>query len=31
MSKSMQNDFNNKLNNRYNNYHYRGRILEDDE
>ena len=31
MSKSMQNDDNNKLNNRYNNYHYRGRILEDDE
>ena len=31
MSRSMQNDENNKISNRYNNYHYRGRILEDEE
>ena len=31
MSKSMQYDDKNKLNNRYNNYHYRSKILEDDE
>ena len=31
MSKSMQYDDKNKLKNRYNNYHYRSKILEDDE
>ena len=31
VAKSMQYDDGNKMNNRYNNYHYRGRILEDDE
>ena len=31
MSKSMQYDDKNKSNNRYNNYHYRSKILEDDE
>ena len=31
MAKSIQYDDGNKTNNRYNNYHYRGRIMEDDE
>ena len=31
VAKSMQYDDGNKMNNRYNNYHYRGRIMEDDE
>ena len=31
VAKSMQYDDGNKMNNRYNNYHYRGRIIEDDE
>ena len=33
LSKSVQNNDNNnyRMNNRYNNYHYRGRIIEDDE
>ena len=31
MAKSMQYGDNNRMNNRYNNYHYRGRIMEDDE
>ena len=31
MAKSMQYDENNRMNNRYNNYHYRGRIAEDYE
>ena len=33
LSKSVQNDdnINYRMNNRYNNYHYRGRIIEDDE
>jgi hypothetical protein len=31
MSKSTQYDENNKLSNRFNNYHYRGKILDDEE
>ena len=31
VAKSMQYNDGNKINNRYNNYHYRGRIMEDDE
>lgn len=31
VAKSMQYNDGNKMNNRYNNYHYRGRIMEDDE